>query len=60
MRNLQFRNMTLYAEPPISISVGRSRRKTKQRKNATEPNAMAGLFANVDGDDERLYAAVTE
>lgn len=60
MRNLQFRNMMLYAELAISKSVGRSWRKTKQRKNAIEPNAMAGLGLNVDGDDERLYAALTE
>ena len=60
MRNLQFRNMMLYAELAISKSVGRSWRKTKQRNNAKEPNAMAGLGLNVDGDDERLYAALTE
>jgi hypothetical protein len=60
MRNLQFRNMMLYAELAISKSVGRSWRKTKQRKNAKEPNAMAGLGLNVDGDGERLYAALTE
>jgi hypothetical protein len=52
--------MMLYAELAISKSVGRSWRKTKQRKNAIEPNAMAGLGLNVDGDDERLYAALTE